>query len=171
MPAQIVASEQATGGLTIGPHPHERGQFRLESRLLVPAKLDEVFAFFSDAGNLEILTPPWIRFQIVSPRPIAMRVGALIDYRSRIRGLPMRWRSVISVWDPPNLFVDEQVRGPYRFWRHIHDFEAVEGGTLVSDTIDYRVPGGRLVNLLFVQPDVERIFQFRQAKLRETFGG
>ena len=81
----------------------------------------------------------------------------------------MRWRSLISLWEPPFRFVDEQVRGPYRYWRHEHRFEAVEGGTLVSDTVDYRVPGGRVVNRLFVQPDVERIFRYRQEKLGEIF--
>ena len=157
------------GELAIGPHPTERGVFRLESRLIVPADLERVFAFFADAGNLERLTPSLIRFRILTPQPIEMRPGTLIDYRLRVRGVPTRWRTLISVWEPPFRFVDEQLRGPYRSWRHEHRFAAVEGGTLVSDTVDYRVPGGRLVNRLFVQPDVARIFQYRREQLREIF--
>jgi ligand-binding SRPBCC domain-containing protein len=170
MPSQIAETEQTGGRLHIGPHPDEPGVFRLESRLLIPAPLSSVFEFFSDAGNLETLTPSWIRFRIVTPRPIEMQAGTLIDYRLRIRGLLMKWRSVISTWEPPHRFVDEQVHGPYRSWHHEHRFEARDGGTLVSDTVDYRVPGGRLINRLFVQPDVERIFRFRIQKLGEVFG-
>jgi ligand-binding SRPBCC domain-containing protein len=170
MPSQTAAGDQAMH-VVVRPHPSDRRLSRLESRLLAPATLDAVFAFFSDARNLETLTPPWIRFRIVTPLPIAMRAGATIDYRLRIRGLPVSWQSVVSVWEPPHRFVDEQVRGPYRSWRHEHRFEAAAGGTLVSDTVDYRAPGGRLVDRLFVQPDVTRIFRYRLERLGQIFGG
>ncbi|MBL8848825.1 MAG: hypothetical protein JNG89_04045, partial [Planctomycetaceae bacterium] len=101
MPPTTVSHDPGTDGLVIGPHPLEHGVFRLESRLLVPADLETVFAFFSDARNLERLTPSLIRFRIVSPLPIEMRAGSLIDYRLKIRGLPMRWRTLISIWEPP----------------------------------------------------------------------
>lgn len=165
------ASTADAGRISVVPHPQDRSLLRLQTELLLPESRDRVFEFFSDASQLETLTPPWIRFHIVTPLPIAMRPGALIDYKLRIRGLPVRWRSVISVWEPPVRFVDEQVHGPYKYWRHEHIFEShPSGGTVVRDTIDYRVPGGRLINRLFVQPDVKRIFRYRLEKLKEVFG-
>lgn len=107
---------------------------------------------------------------MLTPAPIRIEPGALIDYRLRLHGVPIRWQSRISVWEPPFHFVDEQIRGPYRRWHHEHFFEEVEGGTLCRDIVDYAVPGGWLVNALFVGPDVRRIFEYRQNKLRELFG-
>jgi ligand-binding SRPBCC domain-containing protein len=153
--------------LTIG---RDGGLFLLEAAQWVPRPLDEVFAFFADAGNLDILTPPWLRFQILTPRPIAMRAGALIDYRLRLHGLPLRWRSEITAWEPPHRFVDEQRRGPYRTWIHEHRFEPRDGGTLVRDRVRYSITGGALVERLLVRADLVRIFGYRQAKLRELFG-
>lgn len=170
MPANSITANEAEQHVVVGPHQHDLSLFRLESKLLFPAPLKDAFAFFADARNLEILTPPWIQFRIDTPLPIKMHAGTVIDYRLRIRGLPLRWRTLISVWEPPHRFVDEQVRGPYRFWRHEHRFEQRNAGTLMIDTVDYRVPGGRLVNRWFVQPDVERIFGYRVEKLREVFG-
>lgn len=169
MPGHPLLIDEAHRQVVVRPHPQDRGLFRLESELLVAAPLEDVFAFFANARNLETMTPPWIRFRIDTPQPIDMHAGTVIDYRLRIRGLPLRWRTVIPIWEPPQRFVDEQVRGPYRYWRHEHRFEQCDGGTLVSDTVDYRVPGGRLVNRWFVQPDVERIFRYRLAKLAEVF--
>jgi ligand-binding SRPBCC domain-containing protein len=143
---------------------------RLDSEIWLPRPLEEVFAFFSDAGNLEELTPPWLRFEILTPRPIEMRVGALIDYRLRVRLLPLRWRSEITVWDPPRRFVDEQVRGPYRRWRHEHVFRERDGGTLVEDHVEYAVLGGALVDRLLVRRDVEKIFAYRRERLADLMG-
>ena len=128
-----------------------------------------MFRFFADAFNLETLTPPWLKFEVLTPRPIVMHVGLQIDYRLRLRGLPMRWRSEITAWEPPGRFVDEQRRGPYRTWIHEHTFEERDGGTLARDRVQYAVIGGRLINTLFVRRDVERIFHFRREKLRELF--
>lgn len=141
----------------------------LEREILLPSPISEVFPFFAEAGNLELLTPPWMKFQIVSPQPITMRVGTLIDYRILVRGLPMRWRSEITVWEPPYRFVDEQRRGPYRLWHHNHKFAEHNGGTLVSDTVRYAVPFDFVAHRWFVRPDVERIFQFRNEKMAEIF--
>lgn len=150
-------------------------RYRIERRTRVERPRSEVFEFFADAGNLEELTPPWLRFEVATPRPIEMAAGRTIDYRLRVRGVPVRWRSVISVWEPPGRFVDEQVRGPYRRWHHEHRFEDRDGGTEVIDVVDYAVPGGpgleRLVHRLFVGPDVRRIFDYRQERLEEIFGG
>lgn len=144
---------------------------RLQSSVRLGAPLAEVFPFFADARNLEALTPPWLRFEILSPGPVDMRAGALIDYRLRIHGIPLRWRSEITTWDPPRVFVDEQRRGPYRVWRHTHRFAADGDGTLVEDEVEYAVPGGALVDALLVRRDLDRIFGFRRDVLRERFGG
>ncbi|MEI7821836.1 MAG: SRPBCC family protein [Verrucomicrobiota bacterium] len=136
----------------------------------LPRPIDEVFPFFADAGNLQHLTPPWIRFKILTPRPIEMRPGALIDYRLRVHGIPLRWRSEITVWEPPFRFVDEQRRGPYQLWVHEHSFQSRDGGTLCRDTVRYAVPFNMLSHRLFVRPDIERIFAFRRGVLMERFG-
>jgi hypothetical protein len=143
--------------------------FTLTTELWLGRPLAEVFPFFADAGNLDLITPPWLRFEIVTPRPMEMKAGALIDYRLRLHGLPVRWQSEITVWQPPDLFVDEQRRGPYRIWHHKHTFTERDGGTLVRDYVRYAVWGGALVNRLFVQRDVAAIFGYRQQTLRELF--
>jgi hypothetical protein len=143
--------------------------FTLEVEQWLPRPLAEIFAFFADAGNLDALTPAWLRFEILTPRPIEMRVGARIDYRLRLRGLPVRWQSEITVWQPPNRFVDEQRRGPYRVWHHEHTFTEQDGGTLVGDRVRYAVFGGAVIERLFVRRDLATIFAFRQAKLAERF--
>jgi len=143
---------------------------RFEQEIWLPRSRDEVFPFFADAGNLETLTPPWLSFRIVTPRPIAMRTGAEIDYRLRIHGVPLRWRSSIDAWQPPVRFVDRQLRGPYRLWVHLHEFEERDGGTLCRDIVDYAVWGGALVDRRLVRPDLEKIFRFRAETLRRLFG-
>jgi ligand-binding SRPBCC domain-containing protein len=110
--------------------------YRIERETFLSRPRPEVFELFADAGNLEELTPPWLSFEVVTPRPIEMAVGRFIDYRLKVRGVPVRWRSVISVWEPPVRFVDEQVRGPYRRWHHEHLFEERDGGTAVVDRVD-----------------------------------
>ncbi len=142
---------------------------RLENDLWLPRPLDEIFDFFSDAANLEALTPPWLHFRIRTPKPIAMHRGTLIDYSIRVHGLPISWQSEISVWDPPHRFVDVQRRGPYRRWEHMHGFAAIEGGTRVTDEVDFDVPFGFIAGA-FVRRDVEKIFAFRRAVLLKRFG-
>jgi ligand-binding SRPBCC domain-containing protein len=141
----------------------------------LPLPLEQVFAFFSDAGNLQAITPEWVGFEILTPRPIAMQAGALIDYRIRLHGIPLRWRTQITVWDPPYRFVDEQLRGPYTLWRHEHRFEKTIDGTLMTDAISYRmmldwVPGASLIHRFFVRPDLERIFNYRRSALTRALG-
>jgi ligand-binding SRPBCC domain-containing protein len=146
-----------------------KASYRLQVTLWLPRRLDVLFPFFANAGNLEAITPPWLQFFIVTPQPIDMKVGAIIDYRLRVRGIPLRWRSEITAWDPPFRFVDEQRRGPYQEWIHEHRFEELNGGTNVIDDVRYRAPGGRWIDRWFVRPDVERIFQYRQRRLAELF--
>ncbi len=144
-------------------------EFLFHAEVWLPRSRDEVFWFFSDARNLEALTPSWLKFEVLTPAPIAMQPGALIEYQIRVHGFPIGWRTEITEWSPPFRFVDVQLRGPYRLWHHTHIFEEREGGTLCTDEVRYRPRGGALVNWLFVRRDVERIFQYRQQKLREIF--
>ena len=139
----------------------------------LPRPRHEVFDFFSDAHNLEVLTPAWLHFRILTPYPIPMQSGTQIEYRLRWRGVPLFWRTEISVWEPPHRFVDRQIKGPYRQWVHEHTFAERDGGTLMRDRIDYAVPGWLvepIVARLIVTPDVERIFAHRRQKMQELLG-
>lgn len=149
---------------------NRRGRFGFESELWLAKSLDIVFPFFANARNLQTLTPPWINFRVLTPEPIVIQKGTLIDYRLRLHGIPFRWRSEISVWDPPFQFVDRQLKGPYRVWIHRHQFYEKDGGTVVSDQIEYDILGGHLLNRLLVRPDIERIFLYRREKMKELFG-
>src|SRR4051812_36843447 len=147
------------------------GGFLLEATQLLARPREVVFEFFSDASRLELLTPLWLKFQVLTPSPIKISQGAVIDYRLRLHGIPLRWQSRISIWEPPVRFVDEQVRGPYKFWRHEHRFDETPGGTLCHDRVEYGVPGGRIINALFVRPDLAKVFAFRQQQLASYFPG
>ena len=140
---------------------------RLTSELWLPRPRDEVFRFFANAANLEALTPPSLHFHIVTP-DVAMRPGALIDYRLRLHGIPFTWRSEISLWEPPHRFVDEQRRGPYRRWVHTHTFEEERGGTLVGDRVEFEVPFERIFGW-FVMRELRKIFAFRREALLARF--
>jgi len=143
--------------------------YRFESQLWLPQARDQIFKFFADPGNLQRLTPAWLHFEILTPPAIEIRQGMLLDYRLRLRGMPLRWQSEIAVWEPPHRFVDRQTRGPYSRWVHEHTFTEQDNGTLVGDKVEYAVPGGRLVQKFFVAPDLERIFQYRHRVLEEIF--
>lgn len=143
--------------------------FEFHCDQLLATDIEEIFAFFCDAQNLESITPPWLKFEVLTPAPIELGEGALIDYRLRVRGIPLRWQSKITHWDPPHSFVDEQLRGPYRLWIHTHTFEERDGGVLAGDHVKYAVPGGALMNNLLVRRDVEKIFEYRQKELAEIF--
>ena len=144
---------------------------QFSSEIWLARPIEEVFAFFSDAANLDSITPPWLSFRTVARQPIEMRAGTVIDYRLRVRGFPVQWRSEITEWEPPYHFVDEQIRGPYRLWIHAHRFQPRNGGTLVSDDVRYAVPFDWLLHKFIVRPDVERIFTYRADCLRKQFGG
>lgn len=130
---------------------------------------ESIFDFFADAANLEAITPPWLQFRILTPLPITMDSGTLIDYRLRLHWIPIRWRTEIAEWNPPYHFIDQQLRGPYRLWRHTHTFESIPDGTLMTDSVEYSVPGGRIFNRWFVEPDLRKIFAWRQKCLAERF--
>lgn len=147
--------------------------YTLQRRQFFPRPRDEVFPFFADAGNLQAITPQFLHFEYLTPLPVEMRPGTLIDYRIRLLGLPMRWRTRIDEFDPPRRFVDVQLRGPYRMWHHTHEFREVEGGTLMIDLVRYQMPLGplgRLVHLLLVRRLLDQIFDYRRRTLAERLG-
>lgn len=137
----------------------------LERRQRVAVSAERAFAFFSDARNLEAITPPWLRFRVLTPGAIEMREGTLIDYRLRLHGIPLTWRTRIEVWEPPHRFVDVQLRGPYALWEHTHTFAPTgEDAVVISDRVRYALPLGRLGELarrVLVRRDLDRIFDHR----------
>jgi ligand-binding SRPBCC domain-containing protein len=137
----------------------------LQRETIVPASLDDTFQFFADAANLQRLTPPWLRFTILTPMPVTMREGLEIEYRIRLYGVPLPWRSRIEVWEPGARFVDRQLVGPYRWWRHEHIFNAVADGTRVLDRVEY-VPRLGWLSGPLVRRDLERIFTYRQQAMQ-----
>jgi ligand-binding SRPBCC domain-containing protein len=149
-------------------HLIERSQ-----RLPLPA--GDVFAFYADARNLEAITPPWLGFRVTTPGEIEMGAGTLIEYRLKLHGIPVRWRTRIDAWEPGRRFVDRQLSGPYRLWHHVHTFEPDgEGGTLMRDRVRYQLPLGVLgaaAHLAFVRRDLERIFDFRRDAVAAILGG
>ena len=143
--------------------------FLFKTQRTIERPLEEVFSFFSDAHNLAIITPPELHFEILTPAPIEMSVGTLIDYRLKLHGIPLRWQTEITEWNPPYAFVDIQRRGPYRLWRHSHTFIETEGGVIVGDTVEYAVWGNQFVNKFFVRPDIKKIFAYRSDQLNGIF--
>lgn len=143
-----------------------------EQEQLVRRTRGEVFAFFADAANLERITPATLHFEIRSPQPIAMRAGAIIDYQLSLFGLTFQWRTLIESFDPESGFVDVQTKGPYRTWRHSHEFSDAPGGTLVRDRVEYEVPFGlfgELARRLFVARQIRHIFEFRRVAIETAF--
>jgi len=146
--------------------------YHLTREQWIPKPLEDAFAFFSRPENLEEITPPFLNFHIVRTDK-ELHTGSLIEYRLRVRGIPMRWTSEITVWEPPNRFVDTQLRGPYALWRHQHTFVAENGGTRIGDDVEYALPFGvvgQIAHALMVRRDVEGIFEFRRQRLAELMG-
>lgn len=145
----------------------------LETVTTLPLPVDEVFAFFSDAENLERITPPELAFHILTPTPINVDEGTMIDYRLRLFGVPFHWRTRIVQWHPNHQFVDEQVRGPYRSWRHLHTFADCEDGTRMTDRVEYGLPFQPMSSLVLplVRRQLDRIFRYRASAIRRLLSG
>jgi ligand-binding SRPBCC domain-containing protein len=146
----------------------------LERSQRVGQPLEESFAFYGDARNLERITPPWLGFEVTTPEPIEMGVGTVIEYRLRLHRVPVRWRTRIQAWEPPHRFVDAQVRGPYSLWEHTHSFEEDgPGATLIRDRVRYSIPFGPLGELaerLLVRRDLKQIFDYRRDAVARELG-
>lgn len=145
------------------------GKGRLHYEIWLPRPREELFAFFSNAENLEELTPPWVNFKILTQKPIEMKAGTLLEYRLGIRGVPVQWITEITEWNPPAGFVDVQKKGPCRVWEHRHTLVEEEGGTRMVDEVNYAAPGGGLVERWLVRPDLKRIFEYRAKRMAELF--
>lgn len=147
----------------------------LERRQRVELPIEEAFAFYGDARNLERITPPLLRFKVTTPEPIEMGVGTLIEYRLRLHRVPVRWRTRIEAWEPPRRFVDAQLEGPYSLWEHTHTFEEDgPGATIIEDRVRYSIPFGplgELANRLLVRRDLRRIFDYRRDAVAREMGG
>jgi ligand-binding SRPBCC domain-containing protein len=146
--------------------------FEINMKQYINKPLDVVFQFFSKPENLEMITPKSLSFNILTPIPIRMEKGSLIDYTIRLFGIPIHWRSLISDYEPPFRFVDQQIKGPYTFWHHTHTFQAVEGGVEIIDKIKYSLPMGwlgTLVHSIWVRKDLEKIFEHRKTVIQNYF--
>jgi ligand-binding SRPBCC domain-containing protein len=163
---QFPTLEDALGDLAPGDEVFESLQW-------IPKKVEEVFPFFSEAKNLETLTPELLQFKIVAQSTPEIQEGTLIDYQLKVHGIPMHWRTRIEEWKPGVQFVDTQLKGPYSRWHHNHRFESLQGGTLLSDRVLYRLPGGGMGSLMAgskVRSDVRQIFEYRREKIEKLFG-
>ena len=146
--------------------------YELRRETVIPRPLTEIFDWFSDARNLEILTPAFLHFKILTPTPIEMKAGAKIEYSIRVHGIPVRWKTTIESWDSPKSFVDTQTSGPYALWHHTHRFREHDSGTWMEDVVKYALPCGvlgQLAHWLMVRRDVTAIFDYRAARIGELF--
>jgi ligand-binding SRPBCC domain-containing protein len=144
----------------------------LQRKQIIERPREEVFEFFADAGNLERITPPELNFHIVTPQPIDIGKGALIDYRLKLRGIPITWKTEITQWNPPFDFVDTALKSPYKQWIHLHTFEEGErGGTIMQDVVRYRLPLEPLGDLAhwYVKKELNYIFDFRKTAVDKFF--
>lgn len=148
--------------------------WRLERAQLIARPLDEVFPFFAEAGNLEAITPPSLNFRVLTEQPIEMKPGALIEYQLKLFAVPFRWKTEIELYEPPFRFVDRQIEGPYRLWRHLHEFYETEQGVVMVDRVDYQVGwwlAGRIAHASFVRSTLEDIFDYRRQRVAELLEG
>ena len=147
--------------------------YTLKKEQIIPRNILDVFDFFSKPENLSVITPSKMGFKILTPSPIEMKEGALIDYTVKIIGLPIRWTTLITKYDPPNLFIDQQLKGPYSMWHHTHNFKKLnDNETLIEDIVVYSVPYsfiGGLIHSLYIKRDLEKIFSYRSKKIKEIF--
>ena len=145
--------------------------YTLKREQIISKNILDVFDFFSRPENLAKITPPKMKFKILTPTPIEMKEGALIDYTVRVLGIPIRWRTLITKYQPPNIFIDQQLKGPYSLWHHTHTFEQIsQNETLIKDIVIYTIPFGfigRIVHFLYIKKDLDKIFNFRKDKIAD----
>jgi len=144
--------------------------YTLKREQIIKRPRAEVFRFFEQPENLERITPRSVGFEILTPRPISMQTGTVLDYTIRLLGIPVRWTTVITVHEPPNRFADVALKGPYSFWHHTHTFEELGNDTLMIDEVRYALPFGflgRMVRALWVRRQLKHIFDYRADVIRE----
>ncbi len=147
--------------------------YTLDSIQFINKPIEDVFEFFSNPDNLSVITPPKLGFKILTPTPIKMSAGRLIDYKIYLMGFPIHWRALITDFDPPHTFIDQQIKGPYTIWHHTHTFQKVDGGVEIKDRVVYSIPFsilGRILNFLWIRKDLENIFNYRKKVIDELFG-
>ncbi len=142
--------------------------FTFQTEITVPENKTNVFNFFANAQNLQIITPPWLNFKILTPTPIELKPGSIIDYSLRWRGIPVKWKTEITKWVPNNTFTDKQIKGPYKLWEHEHLFQETDEGTNCIDIIRY-APPFQPFSISIVQKDVHKIFEYRKAVIQKMF--
>ena len=148
--------------------------YSLKYKQIIKKDINEVFNFFSNPENLKKITPKKLGFKILTPKPIKMKEGQLIDYTIKILGKKIRWRTIITDYNPPEMFIDQQLLGPYSMWHHRHEFNIVDNGVEIIDKIDYVVPYGilgRIINFCFIKSDLDRIFHYRYEVIKKYFNG
>ena len=145
-------------------------RYRLTASVTLSRPRPQVFAFFSNAHKLEMITPGFLNFRILTPAPIEMREGAQIDYRIRLHGIPIKWHTNISVWQPNERFVDEQVRGPYRHWHHEHLFNDEGDQPVMTDVVNYSVWLGAIIHPILIKKDLLRVFEYRHNGILTLLG-
>ena len=146
--------------------------YTLKSVQLIQKPIEEVFTFFSKPENLSVITPPKLGFKILTPRPIEMDAGRLIDYKIYLLGIPIHWRTLITDFNPPHMFVDQQIKGPYTMWHHTHTFHKVKDGVEIRDQVVYSIPFsfiGQILNYLWIRKDLENIFKHRKKVIDKLF--
>ena len=139
--------------------------YELNKTQYIQRSIEEVFSFFEKAENLALITPGKLAFKILTPTPISMVKGTLIDYTIRLMGIPIHWRTLITKYNPPHEFVDEQIKGPYKFWHHTHTFKVIDGGVQINDSVRYGIPMGilgQLVHQVWIKKNLENIFEYRK---------
>ena len=146
--------------------------YELVKTQVIDSSIDNVFDFFAKPENLKKITPEKLSFNIITPTPITMDKGTVIDYTIRLFGIQVHWRTLITMYDPPHEFIDEQIKGPYNFWHHNHKFKEVEGGVEISDKVNYSIPMGvfgRVLHFFWIKRDLEKIFLHRKKFFENIF--
>ena len=142
----------------------------LTRSLWIPRPIKEVFTFFADVSQLQRVTPSWMHFRVEGYVPSSLTEGTIVNFRLKLRGIPFRWTSIISLWDPPHGFVDEQLYGPFKLWKHQHKFSLENGGTRVEDVVTYRTPIGGIIEKFVIRPDLNKIFDYRERRITQLLG-
>ena len=145
----------------------------LKTRMELPLKRSDVFPFFCEIANLERITPPALHFRIITPQPIEISLGTIVDYRLQLYSVPFRWKSKITAWRPPEEFVDEQILGPYKLWIHRHQFYEENGGTIIHDSVRYQLPLWPLGEVMYplIRQQLKHIFTYRQQATQNALLG